>query len=356
MRSRRGSAPVRAAPAPIAPPRRAPRAAPASRDCRRSRARDSASGEPLLAERLEQVVDGVDFERAQRVLVVGGGEDHGRRRGRAAPAPRSRLSFGICTSRNIEIRRELRHRLHRVEAVAALGDDLDARDARPGTPAPPRAPAARRPRSRPEGQNRSCRATGGDGVNGRSHIHHHLHGGTEQRRNHFVATPLLNPMSPFLRYSVAPCERPLVSPSPPVSPSAPLSPSAATPLRATHHPVPPRTGARCRRAAHAAARARWRGRSRCPARRGRSGSHGFSTVIDQRRAAARRGDANRAAVEHVRDAVRHRVLDERLQQQRRHQARRPRRRTSISTWRRSAEAHLLDFEEPPGQRQLAGQP
>ena len=69
-------------------------------------------------------------------------------------------------------------------------------------------------------------------------------------------------MSPFLRYSVSPCERPLVSPSPPSS-VPPLSPSAATPPRARRRPVPPRTGARRRRAARAAARARWRGRGRC---------------------------------------------------------------------------------------------
>ena len=33
-------------------------------------------GQPLLAERLQQVVHRVHLERAQRVLVVGGREDH----------------------------------------------------------------------------------------------------------------------------------------------------------------------------------------------------------------------------------------------------------------------------------------
>ena len=102
-------------------------------------------GEPLFVERLEQVVDRVHLERAQRVLVVGGGEDDGH----VAPEQLEHLeavSFGICTSRNSEIRRELGHGLDRLEAVAALGHDLDARDARAGTRESRRAPAARRPR------------------------------------------------------------------------------------------------------------------------------------------------------------------------------------------------------------------
>ena len=83
--------------------------------------------EALLAERLQQVVERVHLEGAQRVLVVGGDEDHRRHPlGADRPGSRSKPSMpGICTSRKTRSGECCWIALTRLRAVAALADDLD---------------------------------------------------------------------------------------------------------------------------------------------------------------------------------------------------------------------------------------
>ena len=91
----------------------------------RSRARSIAAAQPLGAERLQQVVDGVHLEGAQRVLIVGGDEDHGD----VAADQLEHLEAVELRHLHVEqqqIGLQLGHRLDRLEAVGALGDDLDA--------------------------------------------------------------------------------------------------------------------------------------------------------------------------------------------------------------------------------------
>jgi hypothetical protein len=82
-------------------------------------------GEPLGAHRLQQIVDGVDLERAHRELVVRGAEDH--RRGAADQVDDlEAVELRHLHVEEHEIGRQLGDRLHRLEAVGALGDDFDA--------------------------------------------------------------------------------------------------------------------------------------------------------------------------------------------------------------------------------------
>ena len=80
----------------------------------------------LRAERLQQVVDRVHLECAQRVLVVRGDEDH-----RHVAADQLQhlepIQLRHLHVEEQQVGRELRHRLHRLEAVGALRHDLDVR-------------------------------------------------------------------------------------------------------------------------------------------------------------------------------------------------------------------------------------
>ena len=79
--------------------------------------------EALVGERLEQVVERVNFEGAQRVLVVRGDEDDDRR------AVEQLQHFEAVELRHLDVEQEevgivLGDCLHRFESVRALGDDL----------------------------------------------------------------------------------------------------------------------------------------------------------------------------------------------------------------------------------------
>ena len=96
-------------------------------------------GEALAVERLEQVVERADLERAQRVLIVGGHEDHERH----ALAADGFDHLEAVHLRHLhveehEIRLVIDDRRDGFFAVAALADDLDVRLARqqPGQPLP----------------------------------------------------------------------------------------------------------------------------------------------------------------------------------------------------------------------------
>ncbi len=104
-------------------------------------------GETLLAERLEQVVDRVHLERAQRVLVVGRREDDRHARGRAARAPRSR-STSASARRGTAGRATARSPPSPPRSRCAHSATTSTPGCAPtDTRAPPPAPAARRPRS-----------------------------------------------------------------------------------------------------------------------------------------------------------------------------------------------------------------
>ena len=100
-------------------------------------------------DRLQQVVDGVDLERLDRVLVERRDEDDLRlgAGARAAGAPPRSRSARASARRGTRGRAAVaRSTSQRLEAVAGLADDLDAvRSARAGSTAR-RAPAARRRR------------------------------------------------------------------------------------------------------------------------------------------------------------------------------------------------------------------
>ena len=90
-----------------------------------ARARDRLL-ESFRAERLQQVVDGVDLERLQRVLIVRGDEDD------RLIAAEQLEDLEAVQLRHLhveqhEIRLQLGHGLDRFEAVRAVRDDLDAR-------------------------------------------------------------------------------------------------------------------------------------------------------------------------------------------------------------------------------------
>ena len=78
------------------------------------------------ADRLQQVVDRVHLECADRVLVVGGREDHRH----VAADQVEHLEAVELRHLDVEeqqVGRQLRHGLHRLEAVGALRHDLDVR-------------------------------------------------------------------------------------------------------------------------------------------------------------------------------------------------------------------------------------
>ena len=103
--------------------------------------------EAIAAERLQQVVDGVHFERLERVFVVRGHEHHRRHALgadlRITPKP---SHAGICTSRNTRSGEMLLDGRDRLLAVGALADDLDVLLLRAAARQSARAPSARRPR------------------------------------------------------------------------------------------------------------------------------------------------------------------------------------------------------------------
>ena len=81
-------------------------------------------GEALGAERLQQVVDRVHLERADRVTVVGGDEDDGD----VAADELEHVEPVELRHLDVEqqqVRLQLGRGLHGLEAVGALGDDLD---------------------------------------------------------------------------------------------------------------------------------------------------------------------------------------------------------------------------------------
>jgi hypothetical protein len=84
------------------------------------------------AHRFEQVVDGVEFEGADRILVVGGGEDHCRRRLAGGLARRQLLGeadvveawHADVDQRQVDGGFGLRQQLQRLDAVGRFADDL----------------------------------------------------------------------------------------------------------------------------------------------------------------------------------------------------------------------------------------
>ena len=105
--------------------RRRPRS-PARRRSSGARACLSVCAETIAAERLEQVIERVHFERAQRVLVVGGDEDD-----RRHPLGADRVDHaeavdaGHLDVEEDEVRRLVLDGRDRLRAVAALADDFD---------------------------------------------------------------------------------------------------------------------------------------------------------------------------------------------------------------------------------------
>ena len=84
--------------------------------------------EAVAVEGLEQVVHGVDFEGAQRVLVVGGDEHH--RREIADPQLLDHAEAVQLRHLHVQehqVRLQLAHRLHALSPVGALADQLDSR-------------------------------------------------------------------------------------------------------------------------------------------------------------------------------------------------------------------------------------
>ena len=167
-----------------------------------------------------------------------------------------------------------------------------------------------------------------------------IHGATEQRSNGAI----FKPASPFLRYSVAPCDclrclRPL---------------RYLHRQRHLHAPDAVRSAADRRALSPCSARSRARTLARpkpVPVRRGRSGSHGFSTTIDS--VAVPRDAAMRIVPPSSTCAMPCVTAFSTIGCSRSGGTRQPSAPSdTISTWSRLAEAHLLDFEEPPGQRQL----
>ena len=85
-------------------------------------------GEAFAAERLDQVVDGIGFERAHRVLLVGGDEDRGRHARRADRG--HHVQAGDRRHLDVEedqVGRLAADRFHRGHAVAAFAQQLDLR-------------------------------------------------------------------------------------------------------------------------------------------------------------------------------------------------------------------------------------
>ncbi len=85
---------------------------------------------PRAIDRLEQVVDRMQFERVDRVLIVGRAEDD-----RRAWPPERRGHFEAAASRHLnveqhEIRRQLVDALDSLHAVFRIADDFDFRDGR----------------------------------------------------------------------------------------------------------------------------------------------------------------------------------------------------------------------------------
>ena len=79
-------------------------------------------------DRLQQVVHGVDVERLDRVLVVGGDENdrHGRLAIHQLAGQLEPGQTGHLDVEEHEVGRVAADRVDRFEAVAGLGDDLDA--------------------------------------------------------------------------------------------------------------------------------------------------------------------------------------------------------------------------------------
>ncbi len=110
-------------------------------------------GQPLRAERLQQIVDRVDFECLQRVLIVRGDEDHGD----VAADEIEHLEAVELRHLDVEeqqIRLQFGDDLDRLEAIGALGDDSHVWHAPSDIRAAPIAPALRRRRSRLESERR----------------------------------------------------------------------------------------------------------------------------------------------------------------------------------------------------------
>ena len=83
--------------------------------------------DPLLVERLQQVVDGVHFEGLHRILVVGGGEDDLRQRHFLVDQlldDAEAVEPGHLHVEEDEFGRELLDQVHRFHAVLALRDDV----------------------------------------------------------------------------------------------------------------------------------------------------------------------------------------------------------------------------------------
>ena len=82
--------------------------------------------EPLGRDRLQEVVDGVDLEGAQRVAVERRDEDDGRRRSAFQHAQDAEaVEAGHLDVQEQEIRTQVIDRLDCLESVLALRDDLD---------------------------------------------------------------------------------------------------------------------------------------------------------------------------------------------------------------------------------------
>ena len=86
--------------------------------------------QPVLADRLQQIIHGVDLERVERVLVVGGGEDHARR---VLHAHQVHGRLEAVHARHADVHQqhvgvELGGHFHRLGAVGGLADDGIAAD------------------------------------------------------------------------------------------------------------------------------------------------------------------------------------------------------------------------------------
>ncbi len=82
--------------------------------------------EPFGRDRLQEIVDGVDLEGAQRIAVERRDEDDGRRRSSFQHAQDAEaVEAGHLDVQKQQIRTQVIDGLDGLEAIFALGDDLD---------------------------------------------------------------------------------------------------------------------------------------------------------------------------------------------------------------------------------------